>query len=346
MQRYSVFVLVVLIAVCGCSKKRDDAPSQARPDPASLDPNEILISVNDHALTRGEAMRQVQLRLGGPPPSDLPAERVEQVQRQVLSTVIDEFVKRELLLAEADRLKIEAPEEKVESTLAGIRRRSPKGNEPKGILTDGPAGNDSLRNEVITAVRIEKLLETVLPESAEPSPAEIESFRQEHQAKLVLPERVKASHILIKVANDASPEEKTAARERAETVRKQLLEGADFATLAKDVSACPSAQRGGDLGVFPRGKMAPAFEQAAFSQPEGEIGDIIETPFGFHIIRVEKKLEAGPADDEQVIALLKQRSRAQVLGDYVRGLQRKADIKHSASVRPPESPAPPDEDGE
>lgn len=345
MRSLAVLLLAGLLAGCSQETDSDVRPSEAGevsiPEalvggaPAGLDPDEILISVNDSALTRGEAMRQVQLRLGGPPPPEMPAERVEMIQRQVLSKVIDEFVKRELLLREADRLKIEAPEEEVEKTLAGIRQRTPEGRDPKGILADGPAGGDSLRNEVITGIRVEKLLATVLPPSADPTEAEIAAFREEHREKLAMPERVQARHILLKVDADATAAQKAAAREQAEALRQKLLDGADFATLAQEVSACPSAVRGGDLGMFPRGKMAKPFEEAAFSQAEGEIGPVVETPFGYHIIRVEQHLEPGLAEDEQIIGVLKQRARAMALADYVRGLQRSADIKHSATVRPP-----------
>jgi peptidyl-prolyl cis-trans isomerase C len=313
--------------------------------PGALDPDEILISVNDRALTRGEAMRQVQLRLGGPPPPTMPAERVQMIQRQVLSKVIDEFVKRELLLREADRLKIEAPEDEVEKTLAGIRQRTPEGRDPKGILDDGPAGGNSLRNEVVTGIRIEKLLATALPTAADPSEAEIAAFREEHREKLAMPERVHARHILLKLEANATAAQKEAVRGQAEALRQKLIEGADFAALAQAVSACPSAARGGDLGVFPRGKMAKPFEEAAFSQAEGEIGPVVETQFGYHLIRVEKHQAPGLADDEQIVAVLKQRSRAQVLADYVRSLQRTADIKHSATVRPPLPSVKPVPDG-
>ncbi len=346
-------LLLLAGVVAGCSRKTDaDVRPTAEGEvsipealvggaPVALDPGEILISVNGSALTRGEAVRQVQLRLGGPPPPDMPAERVEKIQRQVLSKVIDEFVKRELLLREADRLDIKAPEEDVEKTLSGIRQRTPEGREPKGILTEGPAGKDSLRNEVITAIRVEKLLATVLPPAAEPTEAEIAAFVAENREKLTMPERVQARHILLKVEAGATDEQKAAVRVQADAVRQKLLDGADFAALAQEVSACPSASRGGDLGVFPRGKMAKPFEEAAFNQAEGEIGPVVETPFGFHVIRVERHLAAGPADNGQLVSILKQRARAEALADYVRGLQRTADIKHSATVRPPEPPPEP-----
>lgn len=351
MKLLTPIMVVLSIAAAGCSRQGTAAKPSAAPrdgeevsipqaliGDAPLDANEILISVNGHELTRAEALRQVQLRLGGPPPADMPPERVTAIQTQMLSKVIDEFVKRELLLGEADRLGIAADDAEIEKAVSGIRGRTPQGRDPQGILQGGPAGKDSLRNEVITGVRIEKLLAQALPAAKEPAEAEIEAFIEENREKLTLPERVRASHILVDCAPDATEDVKARKRELAESYRRQLTEGADFAELATSVSHCPSAARGGDLGVFPRGKMVKAFEDAVFSQKEGEIGEVIETPFGFHVVRVVKHFEAGLADREQVAGLIRQRARALALADYVRSLQGKAEIKHSAAVRPPLPP--------
>lgn len=260
------------------------------------------------------------------------------IQTQTLSKVIDEFVKRELLLREADRLGIVATEEEIDKAARNLRGKTP-GQDPKGILQSGPAGKNSLQNEIITGIRIEKLLATALPSTQKPSDSEIAAFLEENQEKLKMPERVQVRHILVNATPDTPAELKAEKRELAESYRQQLLNGADFADLASSVSDCPSASRGGDLGMFPRGKMVKAFEDAAFSQKEGEIGAVVETPFGFHVIRVEKHLEAGLADREQIVNILKQRTRILALADYVRTLQSTAEIKHSATVRPPVTPS-------
>lgn len=93
-------------------------------------------------------------------------------------------------------------------------------------------------------------------------------------------------------ANDKN-DAKTAAKEKIAALKKQLDEGADFATLAKTASACPSSARGGDLGEFGRGVMVKPFEEAAFTQPIDVVGDIVETDFGYHLIKVTARDEVA-----------------------------------------------------
>src|SRR5262249_61240498 len=84
------------------------------------------------------------------------------------------------------------------------------------------------------------------------------------------------------------------ARTKAEDVLAKVKAGSDFAELAKKESQDPgSASKGGDLGLFARGRMVPAFEAAAFALEPGGVSDIVETPFGFHIIKVDEKVLRG-----------------------------------------------------
>src|SRR5262249_61085433 len=101
--------------------------------------------------------------------------------------------------------------------------------------------------------------------------------------------------ILVKVDGGASDEVKAAARKKAEELLKRVRAGEDFATLAKKNSDDPgSADKGGDLGVFPHGKMVPAFDTAVFALEPGAVSEVVETPFGFHIIKLEEHLAGGP----------------------------------------------------
>ena len=135
----------------------------------------------------------------------------------------------------------------------------------------------------------------------------IMQYYEEHKADFPSPEQVKASHILIKTEEDATAEAVENARQEAESILKQAqAEGADFADLAKKHSQDEgSASRGGDLGFFQKGQMVPEFEEASFALAPGEIGGPVKTQFGFHIIKVEEKKEAGVKRVEEIYPLLR-----------------------------------------
>ena len=111
--------------------------------------------------------------------------------------------------------------------------------------------------------------------------------RQKHRYTN-LEKQVRARHILIKVAGDATPEAKAAAKKKTEDLLARARGGEDFATLAREFSEDPgSAKKGGDLGYNPKGRMVPAFDTAQFALQPGQISDIVESDYGFHIIKVE-----------------------------------------------------------
>src|SRR5262249_26857140 len=125
---------------------------------------------------------------------------------------------------------------------------------------------------------------------------EIADYYNEHkEQRFTDPEQVRARHILVKVDGGASDAVKAAARKKAEDLLKRVRAGEDFATLAKKNSDdSGSADKGGDLGVFPHGKMVPAFDTAVFALEPGAVSEVVETPFGFHIIKLEEHLAGGP----------------------------------------------------
>jgi len=130
---------------------------------------------------------------------------------------------------------------------------------------------------------------------AAPSDDEIKAYYDEHRDdRFTAPEEVRARHIMIKLPPAADEKARAAARTKAEDVLAKVKKGADFAKLAQEVSEDPgTASKGGDLGLFSRGHMVPAFDAAAFALEPGAVSDVVETPFGFHIIKVEEKLPGG-----------------------------------------------------
>lgn len=138
-------------------------------------------------------------------------------------------------------------------------------------------------------------------------------YYKAHPEEFRTPEMVRARHILIKVDNKAKEDEKVKAKERAEGILKRIKSGEDFAKLATEFSDDPgSKNKGGDLGFFPKGRMVPNFEKAAFALRVGEVSDIVETPFGFHIIKVEEKKESILQPYEKV----KDKVKEKVFNDF------------------------------
>jgi peptidyl-prolyl cis-trans isomerase D len=127
---------------------------------------------------------------------------------------------------------------------------------------------------------------------------DLQTYYNQHRDQYRVPEQAKVSHILIKTplpAADGKVDEKgtAEAQKRAEDLLKQLKAGAKFEDLATKYSEDPgSAKQGGSLGWIPKGRTVPEFEKAAFSQPKGQLGDLVKTSYGFHIIRVDDRQDA------------------------------------------------------
>ena len=131
--------------------------------------------------------------------------------------------------------------------------------------------------------------------------AELQAFYDENADRFRHPEQRRASHILIRVSPDAPSAEREAARQKIDGILARAKAGEDFAALATASSQDPvSAAQGGDLGYFGRGQMVPAFEEAAFATPEGAISGVVETQFGYHILKVTGARAAGTVPLDEV----------------------------------------------
>jgi peptidyl-prolyl cis-trans isomerase D len=130
----------------------------------------------------------------------------------------------------------------------------------------------------------EEAVEKLLREQNE----RVRRFYDEHPDRYHLPERVRARHVLVRSEKDAAADKVQEAQKRIDAALARIKAGEDFAKVAAETSEDPgSKDRGGDLGLFPRGQMVPAFEDVAFNQKDGETSEVVRTDFGFHVIRTE-----------------------------------------------------------
>jgi len=158
-----------------------------------------------------------------------------------------------------------------------------------------------------------------------------EAYYNAHKKEFENPEMVRARHILIAVKPNATEEEKKAALKKAEDILEKAKKGDDFAKLASEYSDDPGSKaKGGDLGFFTAGSMVGKFEQAAFTLKPGEISPVVETEFGYHIIKVEerKAAEQQPYDaiKEQVQAKATQAIQQERLNAFLEKAMKDAKV--------------------
>lgn len=153
-----------------------------------------------------------------------------------------------------------------------------------------------LVNDFITL----EYLESEVAAKAAVTDGEMKSYYDGHRQEFTLPEGVRVRHILVRVDQSADEKTKKAARERAEKILARARGGADFAALAKEASDDKeSRDRGGDLGFVGRGLRLAEFEKEVFSLKPGEVGKLISSPYGFHIVKTEERRSASPQSYDQ-----------------------------------------------
>ena len=316
--RGMVGVALVLAAFVagGCGKKSDL--------PVGLDA-QIVASVNGVTMTQADLDRETDMRMEAMK-GRMPEDRRVEGRKRIEFMVVDQFVVRTLLLAEAEKEGMTAPEEELQEALAKAKANLPPGQTYAQVVAKSPGGEAGLLEELTTGLKINKLLEVTLKDKLVASEEEIAAFTAQNKERLQRPERVRARHILIKTTAADDEATKAAAKAQTDGLRQKLVDGGDFAALAAEHSSCPSKQQGGDLGFFTRGRMAKPFEEAAFSQEVDALGPVVETQFGYHIIQVTEKQAAGIATPEEVAKMLKQRKQQEAIRTYVQSLRAGADI--------------------
>ena len=189
---------------------------------------------------------------------------------------------------------------------------------------------EQLRANVAESELVRLFLSTQIMPQVTVTPEEVSAFYNENTEIFDRPDMIRARHILIRITQGASQEEKDSAKARATAARERVIAGEDFAAVATEVSEGPNASNGGDLGFFARDSMVPALANAAFALDIGEISYVIETQFGFHVVRVEDKRAASRISFEeakgQAEELLRENESGRLLAELLAELAESATI--------------------
>lgn len=245
--------------------------------------------------------------------------------------MVGQLIQTALLDQYAKKNNITASDAEIQKKIDDIKSRYPAGQFDALIKQQGLTMDDV--KQIVTQ---QILLEKAIAPQVHVSDADIKAFFNKNHAAYDRPEQVRARHILV-------PDLKT-----AQLVEQKLKQGQKFEDLAKEYSTDPgSKDKGGELGWFGKGQMVPAFQDAAFSLPVGQISQPVKSPFGYHIIQVEERRPAQQATLANSSSLIKQQltqqQEAQLVPGFLASLRNGAKIEiydqRFADLLPP-SPSP------
>jgi peptidyl-prolyl cis-trans isomerase C len=282
--------------------------------------------VNGSVITKKELDREVkaaQRRFGGRGKA-LTESQLGAIEKDTL----DALIQRELLYQESQKKGIEVKEETVNEM---FKRRFPDEGQFKKMMGNMDLTEADIKSQFKKGMAIQKLIQKEIGDKLVVSEKEAEAYYERSPELFKEPEQVRASHILIKVDPEAEASQKAEAKKRMEEIQKRLQKGKAFSALAKEFSQCPSNAKGGDLGYFRKGQMVKPFEEAAFSLKPGELSGIVETRFGYHLIKTVDKKAAGTASFEEAKPRIEQALQREKLEEelrrYTEALKEKAEIE-------------------
>ena len=251
---------------------------------------------------------------------------------------VENAIERVLLLQEARKSHSQLAEAEVRSRWDEVCRQLGGPVELRRRFEEHPDAEQQLRKDMEDGLRLEHLFEDLCREVAAPDEDELRAYYESHNDEFTIPERIRASHILQQPqpGRDAG-----AIYQDLLNARTEIRQGASFAEVARRYSHC--RDDGGDLGWFERGAMVPAFEAVAFSLPVGQVSDVVQTEFGYHLILVmgHKPAVLQPLESvrEKIIESLWNERKNAAIGVYVDRLRETAKILRETPVEEA-SPAP------
>jgi peptidyl-prolyl cis-trans isomerase C len=315
--RLALSVIILISGSIGSVYAEGEPPAKA------AEVNGTVITYTD--FQRQLEMTQQQLMQGRP--GKIP----ENIIQQLRTRVVDQLIAEELLYQESEKQGIKVAAEVVEKELDAIKGRFKDPKQYTETLNRMDVTETQLKAQIAQKTAIKELIGKNIASKIVITDEAAKTYFEANSEKFRQPERVRAQHILIKVSTDDDATKKADARKKVEAVQKKLLSGDDFAELAKTHSEGPSSVRGGDLGYFTRGQMVKSFEDTAFALAPNEVSEIVETQFGYHLIKViDHQAQKDPTFDEIKAKLIRLMHRDQVqkeLEPYVAKLREKAKVE-------------------
>jgi peptidyl-prolyl cis-trans isomerase C len=319
------------VATKTSTKKKSTAKKISGNKKKTTAKNEKVAIVNGVPISKAQydrLMNPVQNKTALNGKNEITDEQIAQAKNKIM----DNLIATELLYQECKKVGIKVNDKEVLKTFNQQKAQFKSNEAFRAALIESNYNEGLLKNQIKIGLIIQSYIEqnfgkkTVIPDE------DVKKYYDENIDKFKQPEEIRASHILILAPSGTDQEKKDAFKKDTEAILQRLKAGEDFASVAKEVSQDPSTkEKGGDLGFFTKGQMVKSFEDSAFALSPGEMSDIVETEFGFHIIKVTDKKEAKTVSlDEAKEGIRSSLKSAKVNSDvnkYIAELRSKAKIE-------------------
>lgn len=323
----SAVVLAVGLSACGRKPAEQPvvAPAPlAATQPAMPNPASTAVTVDGFVITWGQVLSEMQ-RLQ-------PASQVPISAQQAA----DSLIVRRLLSEAADKAQVPVLTQEIATAVENVRRQIPTNTTLEAVLLKRNVSDAEFRSSIAASLKVTKLVQQKAQLVPVATDADIKQFVQENPRLLQVPENVRVRTILVAILPSDDAAARKVKKTRAENIRKQLLNGADFAKLAMTMSDDPSRARGGQLPPLQRGVVPDkTFENAAFAQPVGGVGPVLETQYGYVLLQVQQHTPAGAIklDDvkERVRTLVTEQKRQAAVQAYISSLRTMAKITYAGA---------------
>jgi peptidyl-prolyl cis-trans isomerase C len=337
--------LIYLLALIGCQKNDQTAglAANGKKDSTAQMPigqtetylnkeDSMIAKVNGTPITSGQIEQELNT-IVAQYQNSVPPDQLQQMKPKLRTQALENLINTQLLFREADRKGIKPSSDAINTELSGIISRFPSPEAFQQQMTKVGISREQMLKDIEQQLKVTTLVkEALVGVETTITDEEVSKFYQGNPDRFQSPEQVRARHILLKINTDDVPEVKNQKRLELAGLSGKIQNGADFSKIAEEHSECSSKQQGGDLGFFERGRMVKPFEEAAFNLKVGEVSDIIETQFGYHLIKVSDHKEARTVPLEEakdaISSYLKNTKEQQAVNSYIGTLREKADIEY------------------
>lgn len=290
----------------------------------------IVAVVNNEAITLSELDEAVEAFLNVVTRSQ-PSVKREDIIEEARKASLNKLIDGVLLKQEASRLKIVISDQEISRTMNDMLvRRNISFDEFSESLEKEGMTLDDYKKEISQYLLTRKIVEKTIRYKIAVSDEEIGDYYGNHRNQYEGKEANRVQQILIVKPKGADQETVSALREKAETILKRLIEGEPFEALAVQYSQGPAAKAGGDLGFLEKGMMYPEVDEEVFRLKKGEMGGVVESPIGFHIIKVLDKRGAGvkPIEEvrEEIIGRISEEKIEEKFQEWFKRLREKSHI--------------------